>query len=110
MLTLFHHLFFLIPAGPLVYRFLARDSYNLTPEDRVETSGKRLSRRRGLLLMYIGAYGAAPAGWAAEMIIYHRRWNQVHMIGEFSGPLVSVFVVLFLTVLFFGFLLRRLRG
>jgi hypothetical protein len=107
MLTLFHHLFFLLPAGPLLYRFLSREQKNLERDRSGRSGSVLLSRRRALLLMYLGAYGAAPAGWAAEWLIYGRRWNQVHMIGEYSGSLVTGFVWLFLAVLAVGVIFRH---
>lgn len=101
MLTLFHHLYFLLTAGLLVYRFLSRDRENLE-QARSARPEAGFCKRRTLLLIYVGAYGAAPAGWAAEWLIYGRRWNQVHMIGEHSGSLVTGFVVLFLFLLIAG--------
>lgn len=107
MLTLFHHLFFLLPGGPLLYRFLSREPENLKPDRFSPDRESFFSRRRALLLTYVGACGAAPAGWAAEWLIYGRRWNQVHMIGERSGNLVTAFVWLFLMMLVVGVVLRR---
>lgn len=107
MLILVHHLFFLLPAGPILYRFLSQEPENLERDSVVPSGEKFLPRRRALLLIYLGAYGAAPAGWAAEWLIDGRRWNQVHMIGEYSGSLVTGFVCLFLLVLVAGISIRQ---
>lgn len=97
-----HHAFFLMTFG--LFAFCKMRSAFPHPE-----KGQALLQKRWAGAIALSGLGACLSGWLAENNYYQRDLFDAHVLGEHNGPLVEVFVILFLLLNIVGLIVAGVK-